>query len=300
MKEQLNSRDLILLSAYLDGELDPREKARVEALLQSNPEAKQTYESLQRTRAVLRSAPLRKVPRNFTLTAAAVQPRRPFILIPALRFSSVLATLIAVWMFVSQLLPGMATRPLMASEPAMESQAVTGTETMRIMAAPESAQETAQEPPPVVYWGGPPSPPAMGMGGAGTAPGCADAFCGGAVDTLYPEGMGGSGEPAFKNQGMPQSETGNIQINPVPTQIEPLPLEGSGPILGVRRAEEQGKTLYTPDQSQPLNLPALTPPQPQSETEGGLIRPSSLMAAGFAILAIGLWLLSILFKRKVG
>jgi hypothetical protein len=294
MKEQLNSRDLILLSAYLDGELDPREKARVEALLQSNPEAKETYESLQRTRAVLRSAPLRKVPRNFTLTAAAVQPRRPFILIPALRFSSVLATLIAVWMFVSQLLPGMATRPLMASEPAMESQAITESETARIMAAPETAQET----PPVVYWGGPPPPPAMGMGGAGTAPGCADAFCGGAVDTLYPEGMGGGGEPAFKNQGMPESETGNIQINPVPTQIEPLPLEGSGPVLGVRQPEEQGKPLYTPDQSQPAPAAVATPSLPGSETERGLIRPGWLAGAGFAFLAIALWLASILIKRK--
>ncbi len=285
MKEQLNSHDLILLSAYLDGELDPREKARVEALLQINPEAKETYESLQRTKAVLRSAPLRKAPRNFTLSAASVQqPRRPFFLIPALRFSSVLATLVAVWMFVSQLFPGMmATRPLTASEPAMEFQAVTESETVRSMAAPETPQET----PPVVYWGGPPPPPPIGMGG-------------GALDVPYPEGRGGGDEqPAFKAQRIPESGTSAFQINPVPTQIEPLPLEDSGPILGVRRAEEQGKALYTPDQSQPLPIPALTPPPPQSETEGGLIRPSSLIAAGFAILAIGLWLLSILIKRKV-
>jgi hypothetical protein len=295
MTEQLNSHDLILLSAYLDGELDPREKARVEALLQTNPQAKETYESLQRTRAVLRSAPLRKVPRNFTISAAAVQPRRPFILIPALRFSSVLATLIAVWMFVSQLLPGMATRPLTASEPGMESQAVTESEGVRIMAAPETAQET----PPVVYWGGPPPPPAMGMGGAGAAPGCPDPFCGGAVDSLYGEGRGGGDEePPLKTQGMPESATGNLQINPVPTQIEPLPLEGSGPVLGVRQPEEQGKPLYTLDQSQPVPAMAATPSAPASERERGLIRPGWLAGAGFAILAIALWLISILIKQK--
>jgi hypothetical protein len=291
MKEQLNSRDLILLSAYLDGELDPREKARVEALLQSNPEAKETYESLQNTRAVLRNAPLRKVPRNFTLSAAAVQqPRRPFVLIPALRFSSVLATLVAVWMFVSQLLPGMATRPMTASEPVMESQA-TESETVRIMAAPEMSQET----PPVVYWGGPP-PPAMGMGGGGgIAPGCPDAFCGGAAGYPPADGMGGGTDQSFKTQSIPESSSGNIQLNPIPTQIEPLPLEGSGPVLGVRQPEEQGKTLFTPDLSSTTPNSAVPP----SEQERGMIRPAWLAGAGFAILAIGLWLLSILLKRKI-
>lgn len=291
MKEQLNSHDLILLSAYLDGELDPREKVRVEALLQSNPQAKEVYESLVRTKAVLRSAPLRKVPRNFTLSTAIVQqPRRPLVLIPALRFSSVLATLVAVWMFVSQLLPGMATRPMTASEPVMESQTITETETMRILAVPESSQET----PPVVYWDGPP-PPAMGMGGGGgITPGCPDAFCGVAADFPYEEGRGGGIEETFKAQGLPESRSGNIQLNPIPTQVEPLPLEGSGPVLGVRPPEEQGKTLFTPDLS-----PATLPPAPQSEQERGMIRPAWLAAAGFAILAIALWLLSILLKQKI-
>lgn len=292
MKEQLNSHDLILLSAYLDGELDPREKVRVEALLQSNPQAKEVYESLVRTKAVLRSAPLRKVPRNFTLSAATVQqPRRPLVLIPALRFSSVVATLVAVWMFVSQLLPGMATRPMTASEPAMELQAVTETETLRSLAAPETSQET----PPVVYWGGPP-PPAMGMGGGGGfAPGCPDAFCGGATDFPYAEGRGGGTDESFKAQAIPESSSGNIQLNPIPTQIEPLPLEGSGPVLGVRQPEEQGKTLFTPD---PSSSPAdsFAPP---TEQERGIIRPAWLTGAAFTILAIGLWLLSILLKRKI-
>lgn len=291
MKEQLNSRDLILLSAYLDGELDPRDKARVEALLHSNPEAKETYDSLKKTRAVLRNAPLRKAPRNFTLSAATVQqPRRPLVLIPALRFSSVLATLVAVWMFVSQLLPGMATRPMTASEPVMESQAITETETMRIMAVPETTQQT----PPVVYWGGPP-PPATGMGGGGgMALDCADAFCGGAAEYPPADGRGGGIEETFKAQSMPESSSGNIQLNPIPTQVEPLPLEGSGPVLGVRPPEEQGKTLFTPDLS-----PATLPPAPQSEQERGMNPPAWLAGAGFAILAIGLWLLSILLKRKI-
>jgi hypothetical protein len=292
MKEQLNSHDLILLSAYLDGELDPREKVRVEALLQNNPQAKEVYESLVRTKAVLRSAPLHKVPRNFTLSAATVQqPRRPLVLIPALRFSSVVATLVAVWMFVSQLLPGMATRPMTASEPAMELQAVTETETLRSLAAPETFQET----PPVVYWGGPP-PTAMGMGGGGgTAPGCPDAFCGGAADFPYAEGRGGGTDESFKSLGIPESSSGNIQLNPIPTQIEPLPLEGSGPVLGVRQPEEQGKTLFTPDLSSSPPDAATLP----TEQERGMIRPAWLAGAGFAILAIGLWLLSILLKRKI-
>ena len=93
---------------------------------------------------------------------------------------------------------------------------------------------------------------------------------------------------------MPESSSGNIQLNPIPTQVEPLPLEGSGPVLGVRPPEEQGKTLFTPDLS-----PATLPPAPQSEQERGMIRPAWLAAAGFAILAIALWLLSILLKQRI-
>ncbi len=297
MTEQLNSRDLILLSAYLDGELDLREKAQVEALLRSNPEAQKIYESLQRTKAVLRNAPLRKAPRNFTLSAAMVQqPRRPFILIPALRFSSVLATLVAVWMFVSQLLPGMATRPMTANQPIMELQAVTETETVRIMAAPETPQET----PPVVYWGGPPSPPATGMGGGGgIAPGCPDGFCGGAAEFPPADGRGGGLDLNFKSESMPESGAGGIQINPVPTRIEPLPLEGSGPVLGVRQPEEQGKTFSTPESSPTGAALDSLPSVDESETQRSMTNPAWLAGAGFAILAIGLWLVSILLKRKI-
>ncbi|MEW6178833.1 MAG: hypothetical protein AB1522_02785 [Chloroflexota bacterium] len=297
MKEQLNSNDLILLSAYLDGEVNPREKARVEALLQSDQQAKEIYESLLKTKTVLRNAPLRKVPRNFTLSAAVVQPRRPLILIPALRFSSVLATLVAVWMFIGQLLPGWSARPFLASEPVTEMQAVSEAETERTFALPSDSQQT----PPVVYWGGPPQPPATGMGGAGIAPGCPDAFCGGAPDVPYAEGRGGgSEEPTFKAQGMPAAGEGAIQLNPVPTQIEPLPLEGSGPILGVRPAEEAGKALPTPTTSQPV--PAGQVEEPLLVESGGeSTRPDAglLAGAGLLLLAAGLWLVSVLLKRKI-
>jgi len=111
--------------------------------------------------------------------------------------------------------------------------------------------------------------------------------------------MGGGMEESFKAKGVPESSSGNIQLNPIPTQIEPLPLEGSGPVLGVRQPEEQGKTLFTPDLSPATPAPATLPSAPQGEQERGMIRPAWLAGAGFAILAIGLWLLSILLKRKI-
>lgn len=294
MKEQLNSRDLILLSAYLDGELDPRQKARVEALIQSNPQAREIYESLQRTKAVLRSAPLRKVPRNFTLTAAAVQPRRPLFLIPVLRFSSVLAALIAVWLFVGQLLPGMANRPLTASEPTISSLAAPERETVQMMAAPETEQQT----PLVVYWGGPPPLPAIGKGG-GMGSGCPAGFCGGAISPMDSIGRGGGSEqPLFQTPFRSETELGNILINPVATPIEPLPLEGSGPVLGVRQPEEQGKILYIPNQREPVPLGTAAPSVAEWEGASTPKLPAWLAIVSLAVLAIGLWLVSILIQRR--
>ena len=74
MKRQLSTKDWELLSSYLDGELNPREKARVEVLLSAQPDYKEALDGLRRTKSILHRAPVRKVPHNFTLTAADVQP----------------------------------------------------------------------------------------------------------------------------------------------------------------------------------------------------------------------------------
>jgi len=60
------------LSAYLDNELHPRAAARLEARLQHEQALKEALASLRNTRAMLRSTPRIKPPRNFTLTPKMV------------------------------------------------------------------------------------------------------------------------------------------------------------------------------------------------------------------------------------
>lgn len=68
--ETLSPRELELLSAYLDQELDGRQVARLEPRLKAEPSLAAALERLKETRALLRHAPQRKAPRNFTLTSA--------------------------------------------------------------------------------------------------------------------------------------------------------------------------------------------------------------------------------------
>ena len=68
-----------LLSAYLDGQLGARERARLEAQLATDPALEAELETLQHTVALVRDLPSVPVPRNFILpqtAAARPQPAR--------------------------------------------------------------------------------------------------------------------------------------------------------------------------------------------------------------------------------
>lgn len=104
MTMQIPPSDWELLSAYLDNELAPRERAQVEIRLKASPELRQGLAELRNVRRTLRSQPRLRAPRNFTLTPqmAGVRPGvRPGGLLlppvyPALRLASVLATIFFV------------------------------------------------------------------------------------------------------------------------------------------------------------------------------------------------------------
>jgi anti-sigma factor RsiW len=158
MKEQISSQDWILLSSYLDGELNPREKSRVEALLENRPEIRDAYQSLVRTKHLLQHAPRRRVPRNFTLSAEyARQPRRAFRLIPALRLSSAVAALMSVFLVVAQLLLAFAPAMTRSASPDMALQSMQEDGLVMEM-APAAVEGTDNLEPPIIYWGGPPQP----------------------------------------------------------------------------------------------------------------------------------------------
>jgi hypothetical protein len=106
----MNSRPLSphqqqLLSEYADGNLSMRQKAEVEALLKDNPQAAATLQELRQVRTLLRSLPARRLPHNFTLTRSMAQAQKRPPLLPWLRFSSILAALLMVFVVFLDLQP---------------------------------------------------------------------------------------------------------------------------------------------------------------------------------------------------
>jgi len=87
---KMSSRDWVLLSSYLDGELSPKEIKRIEERLNNEPVLQFALEELQQTKLTLQQTPKLKVPRNFFLTPTMVgmrtrpQPARRYRLASAL------------------------------------------------------------------------------------------------------------------------------------------------------------------------------------------------------------------------
>lgn len=102
MTQTPSFRDVEKLSAYLDGQLKPSEKARLESRLGSEPELAAILKELRQTRSLLRQLPQRRAPRNFTLTPKMVGQKPPLPrTYPAFRFATVLATLLLFFTFAT-------------------------------------------------------------------------------------------------------------------------------------------------------------------------------------------------------
>ena len=90
----MNRRDIELLSSYLDGQLKPSEIARLESRLSTDSDLRAVLDDLRSARGLLRQLPMRKAPRNFTLTPKMVGKNPPLPRsYPAFRFVSALATI---------------------------------------------------------------------------------------------------------------------------------------------------------------------------------------------------------------
>jgi len=106
MTTKISPHEEELLSAYLDGQLTPKERSRLEARLQGDAQLRSLLVELRRTRAILRSQPRLRAPRNFTLTPQmAGKPARTTPgAYPALRLASVLAGVLFVLVLVGDLI----------------------------------------------------------------------------------------------------------------------------------------------------------------------------------------------------
>ncbi len=76
MSSQLSSRDQEQISAYLDGALSPRDFEQLKTRLNAESELAAALQEMQRTRAALRRAPQRRVPRSFAVTQKMVGAQR--------------------------------------------------------------------------------------------------------------------------------------------------------------------------------------------------------------------------------
>ncbi len=115
----MNEKDHETLSAYLDGQIEPVDLARLEARLHTDPKLRSTLEDLRSTRDLLRKLPTRRAPRNFTLSRSMVALRPPLPrAYSGFRFAAVMATILFLCMFTANIL---APRMLsVASAPAPE------------------------------------------------------------------------------------------------------------------------------------------------------------------------------------
>jgi hypothetical protein len=261
-KQKLSTQEWQLLSAYLDDQLFGNEKRQAEKLLTSRSDCQAALEELKRLQILLRYLPVRRVPRNFTISAGAAARPRMSVFNLILRVSSAITAALLGFALALDYLP--ALRPLAAGLPSDKMRAV---EPATAPSA-EMALKSADEEPEIIYWGGPPALGAYGKGGGGAE------GMGGAPSLDYGIG-GGLPEAGMPAPEMPLPEVQMIppedipegerlptsELEEMPAELEMVPeiapeippeardsapaereaLKGSAPILGVRPPDEQGR-----------------------------------------------------------
>ena len=173
----LSSRDLENLSAYLDAQMTPNERRRLEEQLSGSPALQTALNELRQTRQMLRSLPRLKAPRNFTLKPEMVQARRrPLFSWGAFSFSaaSALAALLLFVFFIgdftgfftpTDLAFNTASQPAEAQSPAAQALATSMVEIGQQAAAEQAAATEA-----VAMLAPQFDPGNTGMGGGGDDP----------------------------------------------------------------------------------------------------------------------------------
>lgn len=263
MSARISPRQWELLCAYLDGKCTPREKTAIERDMAAHPELTQALAELTRLRTVLRSVPLRKPRRNFTLKTDQVAAKRAFSWAPVLRYASLAAILAAVVMLAIDLLPGMTAAPRAAAPQAVSAPMM---ETAMDQVVTESA--------PIIYWNGvAPNAPSIAGGYGGGGGGAEGSGIGGgapdvnygAIATSTPAAVEPmlAAPPAAESIAQPTASADSqreAQPATSPEAEQPAGKSSSeGPILGIRPTEEQGTFITTMTEAA---VPTATNPVP--------------------------------------
>ena len=273
------SQDFDHLSAYLDNQLSPAEKAGLEARLEHEPELKAALDDLRRAVRALRSLPTVKPPRNFTLSPdrarAIAGPRHIF---PALR----LATALAAFAFVIAVVGDFATnlaQPRLASAPevpvtVVAQMSAAPTETLSPPAAAQEAITVTRE---------------LSEDSAG--------------DTASANATADSGTPPISALAppVPTAPTGGDAGGEAPLQAQPTPTPSATEEVGKRAAETVTATpeteIVVPFAANGAPTPAPAPPEAQTPGAVGL-PPLRYMEAGLALLTLLLAIAAWLLRRR--
>jgi hypothetical protein len=303
MNIQLSPKDWQLLSSYLDGQLAPAERSRLEQRLQNRLDLKTGLDELRRTRAMLRSVPKRKVPHNFTLTHAMVaeynQPRfsRWF---PALSFSSAAALVMLVLAVIFQNSMGAASlAALPAAAPMMQKSMAESSPSQgaaQDAATAPGAANAGESTPMILTWGGGNTANAAGVSGMGGAAPMAGAQKAAQPTPPPAPGIAAAPEATATTVG-PAAEAPSTQgLAPTPTLVplEPpatavpdvaaQPLEGNGPILGVAPQSERGKAVVPTEIAQ---VPAEAQRAGDQQREAPTGFPWMIVEIGLGIITLG-------------
>ncbi|NPV84535.1 MAG: hypothetical protein HPY45_00820 [Anaerolineae bacterium] len=249
MKNRVSPQDLELLSAYLDGELSPRQKENLEQQLKTNTTLRQLLADLRLTRKILRSTPVRRLPRSFTLTEEMLRPKPLPFLFPVFSAASAISLILIFLSFFIRIAPS----PAMAPAQRMLEQAAP-------MIAPLETATAA----PLIYWGGLPTMPVEGLGGGGP-PAPATMSDQREAEELTTKQIPGEAPdaPALPAETpidvyaepeafLPPPEIAQPTAAPQPSatplalQAAELPPPGGVPILGIPPTQEMGRMQYTP------------------------------------------------------
>ncbi len=138
--------DLERLSAYLDGQLPPDDRVRLDSRLAADPQLRAALEELRRTRLLLQRTPHRRAPRNFTLTPkmAGIRPPVPR-LVPVLGWASVTAIVLFLCTFGTSLIGQLSFGPMAAAPKAMATQAPVVSDNGLAVVAPAAQPAPTQE-----------------------------------------------------------------------------------------------------------------------------------------------------------
>ncbi|MEN6524792.1 MAG: hypothetical protein ABFD14_13815 [Anaerolineaceae bacterium] len=290
-KQPISIKNLIALSAYLDGQMNEKQTVQLEAQLKKDAELRQVFTQMRQTRFLLRQVKPVRVPRNFTLKPKMIadMPQKAISSrwIPALSYATLTAAVLMVITLVIHLLP------MQMKTAEVPSELTTSAPVLEAAEIP-SAQDGLTNALPVIIWGDASAivntstydtsgKRVGGIGGGGGAEG---------------SGLGGGGSvanPYISN--IPSGINGIIVIIPRATECTiavqitetlvesttPYKVIASGPILGLRISEQV--------EQETASEPAPAPAEKRLDLSSwGITLGLGFITLGLGIASLALWL----------